>query len=110
MSVLSKTPWLKRLAIVLVTALSIGVLTVPTAPANARVFIGFGFGAPVGWAITRHPIMATMGIRITRPITDPRGSSSAAPSAPIATGTTIVTGDEVSGLYSEQRSSAAQSR
>ena len=36
MSVLSKTPWLKRLAIVLVTALSIGVLAVPTAPANAQ--------------------------------------------------------------------------
>jgi hypothetical protein len=49
MSVLSKTPWPKRLAVVLVTALSIGVLMVPAAPANARVFVGFGFGAPVGW-------------------------------------------------------------
>jgi hypothetical protein len=49
MSVLSKTPWLKRLAVVLITALSIGVLTVPAAPANARVFVGFGFGAPLGW-------------------------------------------------------------
>ena len=49
MSVISRTPWLKRLALVLVAALSIGALTVPSAPAKARVFIGFGVGAPVGW-------------------------------------------------------------
>ena len=61
MSVLSKTPWLKRLAIVLVTALSIGVLTVPMSPANARVFIGFGFGAPVGWGYYAPPYYGYYG-------------------------------------------------
>jgi hypothetical protein len=110
MSVLSKTPWLKRLAIVLVTALSIGVLTVPTAPANARVFIGFGFGAPVGWGYYAPPYYGYYGYPYYPTYYGYPGSSSAAPSAPIATGTTIVTGDDLSGLYSEQRSSAAQSR
>ena len=49
MSFISNNPWLRRLAVVLVTVLSIGALTVPSRPANARVFIGFGVGAPVGW-------------------------------------------------------------
>lgn len=49
MSVLSRTPRLKRFAAVLVAVLSLGALTVPTAPAMARVFVGFGIGAPVGW-------------------------------------------------------------
>jgi hypothetical protein len=55
MSLLSQTYWLKRAAIVLVTVLSIGALTVPTGPANARVFVGFGVGAPVGWGYYPPP-------------------------------------------------------
>jgi hypothetical protein len=55
MPVLSRTPWFKRLAVVLVTVLSIGVLTIPLAPANARVFIGFGIGGPVGWGYYPPP-------------------------------------------------------
>jgi hypothetical protein len=55
MSVLSRTLWLKRLAVVLVTVLSIGALTVPSTPADARVFIGFGIGAPVGWGYYAPP-------------------------------------------------------
>jgi hypothetical protein len=51
----SKTSWLKRLAVVLVTVLSIGALTVPSGPANARVFVGFGVGAPVGWGYYPPP-------------------------------------------------------
>jgi hypothetical protein len=49
MSVLASNLWFKRLAIVLVTVLSISALSVPLSPANARVFVGFGFGPPVGW-------------------------------------------------------------
>ena len=49
MSLISRTPWLKRLVVALVALLSIGALTVPSAPAKARVFVGFGIGAPVGW-------------------------------------------------------------
>jgi hypothetical protein len=55
MSLLSKTYWLKRLAVVLVTVVSIGALTVPTAPTNAQVFVGFGVGAPVGWGYYPPP-------------------------------------------------------
>jgi hypothetical protein len=56
MTVLSGTPWLKRLAAAgLAGLVSIGALTMPTAPANARVFVGFGIGAPVGWAYVPPP-------------------------------------------------------
>jgi hypothetical protein len=55
MSVISNNPWLRRLAVVLVTVLSIGALTVPSAPATARVFIGVGVGAPVGWGYYAPP-------------------------------------------------------
>jgi len=55
MSVLYRSLWLKRLAVVLVTVLSIGALTVASTPANARVFIGFGIGAPVGWGYYAPP-------------------------------------------------------
>jgi hypothetical protein len=55
MSLLSKTSWFKRLAVVLMMVFSIGALTVPAAPANARVFVGFGIGAPVGWGYYPPP-------------------------------------------------------
>jgi hypothetical protein len=55
MSLPIKTSWFKRLAIVLVTVLSIGALTVSATPAQARVFIGFGVGAPVGWGYYPPP-------------------------------------------------------
>lgn len=48
-SPLSRTRWLRRLAAVLVAVISIGALAVPSVPAKARVFVGFGIGAPVGW-------------------------------------------------------------
>ena len=55
MSVISNNRWLRRLAVVLVTVFSIGALAVPSAPANARVFIGFGIGAPGGWGYYAPP-------------------------------------------------------
>jgi hypothetical protein len=48
-SLISSNPWLKRVTAVLIAVLSIGALTIPSAPANARVFVGFGVGAPIGW-------------------------------------------------------------
>ena len=55
MSFISNNPWLRRLVVVLVTVVSIGALTVPLTPAEARVFIGFGVGAPVGWGYYAPP-------------------------------------------------------
>lgn len=55
MSLPSKTCWFKRLAIVLVTLVGIGAWTIPSAPANARVFVGFGVGAPAGWGYYTQP-------------------------------------------------------
>ena len=55
MSLPIKTCWFRRLAIVLVAVLSIGALTVSSTPAKARVFIGFGVGAPVGWGYYAPP-------------------------------------------------------
>lgn len=55
MSVLARTPWLRHLALVLAAVLTIGAVTVPSAPAKARVFVGFGIGAPVGWAYAPYP-------------------------------------------------------
>jgi hypothetical protein len=52
---ISKIPWRRRLAAVLIAALSIGALTVPSAPASARVFVGFGIGAPIGWGYYAPP-------------------------------------------------------
>ena len=49
MSLLTRSPWPRRFAAVLVTVLSLGAMTtLGTKPADARVFVGFGFGAP-GW-------------------------------------------------------------
>ena len=42
MSVLTRNPWLKHLAMVLVTVLSLGSLTLASTPAEARVFVGVG--------------------------------------------------------------------
>jgi hypothetical protein len=55
MSFISNHPWLRRRAVVLVTVLSIGALTVPSAPADARFFIGLRIGAPVGWGYYAPP-------------------------------------------------------
>jgi hypothetical protein len=60
MSVFSRTPWLKGLAVVLAAVLSIGALTVPSAPAKARVFVGFGIGAP-GWGYVPGPYYGYYG-------------------------------------------------
>ena len=49
MSVLARAPWLKRLTIALAAVMTIGVLAIPSGPAAARVFVGFGIGAPIGW-------------------------------------------------------------
>ncbi len=47
MSLLTKSPWPRRFAAVLVTALSLGAMTTLGAkPADARVFVGLNFGAP----------------------------------------------------------------
>lgn len=61
MSLLPKTSWLKHLAAILVTVLSIGALTIPTAPSNARVFVGFGIGVPAGWGYYAPPYYAYYG-------------------------------------------------
>lgn len=54
MSFLLNSPWLRRSAAVLVTVLSLGAMTTLAAkPADARVFVGVGFGAP-GWGYY-HP-------------------------------------------------------
>ena len=54
-SVISRSRWLRRLAVALIAVFSIGALTVPSAPANARVFVGVGIGAPVGWGYYAPP-------------------------------------------------------
>ena len=46
MSVLSRNRWLNRLAIVLVAGLSFAAMTLPTTPAQARVFVGVGIPFP----------------------------------------------------------------
>ena len=48
MSVLARNPWLKRLAVVLVTVASLGTVTLASTPATARVFVGVGIPFP-GW-------------------------------------------------------------
>jgi hypothetical protein len=48
MSVLARNPWLKRLAVVLVTVASLGTVTLASTPATARVFVGVGIPLP-GW-------------------------------------------------------------
>jgi hypothetical protein len=51
MSLLTKSPWPRRFAAVLVTVLSLGAMTTLGAkPADARVFVGFSVGVPAwGW-------------------------------------------------------------
>ena len=61
MSILARTPWIKRLALVVAAVLSIGAMTVPSVPAKARVFVGFGIGAPVGWGYAPYPYYGYYG-------------------------------------------------
>jgi hypothetical protein len=46
MSVLVRSPWLKHLAVVLVTVLTLGAATLRSTPAEARVFVGVGIPLP----------------------------------------------------------------
>jgi hypothetical protein len=79
MSVPLRNPWLKRLAVVLVTVLSLGALTAPTTPANARIFFGVGipfpgvygyyappayYGHPYGYPYYGYPAYGYPGIFI----------------------------------------------
>ena len=48
MSVLTGNPWLKHLAVVLVTVLTLGTMTFQSTPAEAGVFVGVGIPFP-GW-------------------------------------------------------------
>jgi hypothetical protein len=49
MSVIARTPWLRRFAAIVVAVVGIGALTIPTTSTQARVFVGFGIGGPIGW-------------------------------------------------------------
>ena len=55
MSVLLRNRWLNRLAIVLVAGLSFAAITFPTAPAQARVFVGVGIPFPGAWGYYAPP-------------------------------------------------------
>jgi len=46
MSVLTRNPWLKLLAVVLGTVLTLGAVTLQSTPAEARVFVGIGIPFP----------------------------------------------------------------
>jgi len=48
MSVLTRKAWLKHIALVLFTVLSLGAVTLRSAPAEAGVFVGVGIPFP-GW-------------------------------------------------------------
>ena len=61
MSALLRTHWRKCLPAVLIAMLSLAALTVPTAPAKARVFVGFSIGAPVGWGYVPAPYYGYYG-------------------------------------------------
>lgn len=61
MSALLRTRWPQCLAAAFVGMLSLGALTIPAAPAKARVFIGFGIGAPVGWGYVPGPYYGYYG-------------------------------------------------
>ena len=54
MSVLTRNPWLKHLAVVLVTVLSLGTVTLQSTPAEARVFVGVSIPFP-GWGYAPAP-------------------------------------------------------
>ena len=55
MSFLLSNAWVKRSALALFTMLSIGAMTVPSAPAQARVFVSVGIGAPGAWGYYPPP-------------------------------------------------------
>ena len=46
MFVLTRSHWLKHLAVVLVTVLTLGAVTLRPVPAEARVFVGVGIPFP----------------------------------------------------------------
>jgi hypothetical protein len=101
MSVLAKNPWLKHLAVVLVTVFSLGSLTLASTPAQARVFVGVGIPFP-GWGIMHPHRITPMVITGTRPMDIPGAFSSAAILA--STIATITIGaDEPSGTRSQSR-------
>jgi hypothetical protein len=70
MSVLTRNPWLKHLAVVLVTVLSLGGVTLQSAPAEARVFVGVGIPFP-GWGYYAPAPFIPMVITGTRPMDIP---------------------------------------
>ena len=94
MSVLTRNPWLKHLAVVLVTVLSLGSLTVASTPAEARVLSASGFHFLAGGITRPHPT-TPMVITGTRPMDIPGAFLSAAHSA-LAITTTTTIGDEFS--------------
>ena len=55
MSVLSRNRWLNRLAVILVAGLSFAAVTLPTTPAQARVFVGVGVPFPGAWGYYAPP-------------------------------------------------------
>jgi hypothetical protein len=70
-SVLARNPWLKHLAVVLVTVLSLGTMTLRSTPAEARIFVGvgipysgWGYYAPApyyGYGYYGHPAYGYYG-------------------------------------------------
>ncbi len=48
MSVLMRNSWVRHLAVILVTVVSLGAMTFASTPAEARVFVGVGVPVP-GW-------------------------------------------------------------
>ena len=46
MSVLTRNSWLRHLAVLLVAVVGLGAMTLPSAPAQARVFVGIGIPFP----------------------------------------------------------------
>jgi len=55
MSVLSRNRWLNRLAVVLVAGVSLAAITLPTAPAQGRVFVGVGIPFLGAWGYYAPP-------------------------------------------------------
>ena len=49
MSVLTRNAWIRHVCAVLVAVVTIGAMTAPATPAQARVWVGLDTGVPVGW-------------------------------------------------------------
>ena len=71
MSLLSRSPWLRRTGAALVTAVGLGALAAATQPAEARVWVGVNFGGPWGYAPyyyrPYHPYRAYYGYPVYHP-------------------------------------------